>query len=183
MMGVTLFFAEPENLMKPVSVTPPTEVVNEESAPLESFCGVWVGAQVLAGAVAAGYKTATPIQSAAIPVILAGKDVIAQARTGTGKTAAFGLPAMSMLKHNNTVEVLVITPTRELAGQVSDELFKWGRLATVRSVAVYGGQTSGRQVELIRRGAHIIVAAPGRLLDLLESGRLGEDHAVDHYFG
>ena len=119
-------FAEPEILMKAVSVSPPTEVVNEESAPRESFADFGLAAQVLAGAVAAGYKTPTPIQSAAIPVILAGKDMIGQARTGTGKTAAFGLPAMSMLKHNGTVEVLVITPTRELAGQVSDELFKLG---------------------------------------------------------
>ena len=129
---------------------------------------------VKAGVVAAGYKAATPIQAAAIPVVLSGKDLIAQARTGTGKTAAFGLPAMSGLKFNGGVEILVITPTRELAGQVSDELFKLGRMAKVRSVAVYGGQSSGRQVELIRRGANIVVATPGRLLDLLESKRMGE---------
>jgi ATP-dependent RNA helicase DeaD len=130
--------------------------------------------QVLAGVVAAGYKTATPIQQAAIPVVLSGKDLIAQARTGTGKTAAFGLPAMSRLAFSGTPEILVITPTRELAMQVSDELFRLGRQAGVRSVAVYGGQSSGRQVELIRRGAHIVVATPGRLLDLLESKRIGK---------
>src|SRR5277367_541818 len=77
---------------------------------------------VLAGVVAAGYKTPTPIQAAAIPVVLEGKDLIAQARTGTGKTAAFGLPAMSQLKFTGKPEILVITPTRELASQVSDEL-------------------------------------------------------------
>jgi ATP-dependent RNA helicase DeaD len=126
---------------------------------------------VYAGVVAAGYKTPTPIQSAAIPVVLGGKDLIAQARTGTGKTAAFGLPAMSRL--TGSPEILVITPTRELAMQVSDELFRLGKIAKVRSVAVYGGQSSGRQVELIRRGAQIVVATPGRLLDLLESKRMG----------
>jgi ATP-dependent RNA helicase DeaD len=130
--------------------------------------------KVLAGVVAAGYKTPTPIQSAAIPVVLSGKDLIAQARTGTGKTAAFGLPAMSRLRFSGTPEILVITPTRELAMQVSDELFRLGRLAGVRSVAVYGGQSSGRQVELIRRGSQIVVATPGRLLDLLESKRMGK---------
>jgi len=129
---------------------------------------------VLAGVVAAGYKTPTPIQSAAIPVVLSGKDLIAQARTGTGKTAAFGLPAMSRLKFSGSPEILVITPTRELAMQVSDELFRLGKIAKVRSVAVYGGQSSGRQVELIRRGAQIVVATPGRLLDLLESRRMGK---------
>ncbi|HVT82757.1 MAG TPA: DEAD/DEAH box helicase, partial [Phycisphaerae bacterium] len=107
-----------------------------------------------------------------IPVVLEGKDLIAQARTGTGKTAAFGLPAMSRLRFNGKPEILVITPTRELASQVSDELFRLGRMAKVRSVAVYGGQSSGRQIELIERGAQVVVATPGRLLDLLSSERL-----------
>ena len=127
---------------------------------------------VLASVVAAGYKTPTPIQAAAIPVVLAGKDLIGQARTGTGKTAAFGLPAMSALKFTGAVEILVITPTRELAGQVSDELFRLGKMAKVKSVAVYGGQSGSRQLELINRGCQIVVATPGRLLDHLNSGRM-----------
>ena len=146
---------------------------NQPSAAEATFAQFGLSETVLAGVVAAGYTTPTPIQTAAIPVVLQGKDLIAQARTGTGKTAAFGLPAMSMLKQTGGVEVLVITPTRELAGQVSDELFRLGKVAKVRSVAVYGGQSSGRQVELIRRGAHIVVATPGRLLDHLQSGRMG----------
>ncbi|MGN6370412.1 MAG: DEAD/DEAH box helicase [Phycisphaerae bacterium] len=150
--------------------------LDEAAEPVEQvlFESFGLSEAVKAGVAAAGYKAATPIQAAAIPVVLAGKDLIGQARTGTGKTAAFGLPAMSRLQFTGGVEVLVITPTRELAGQVSDELFKLGRVAKVRSVAVYGGQSSGRQVELIRRGAQIVVATPGRLVDLLESGRLGE---------
>src|SRR3954465_13010017 len=145
----------------------------EPPAPVEaSFDSFGLSEPILAAVVAAGYKMPTPIQAAAIPVVLAGKDLIAQARTGTGKTAAFGLPAMSRLKFTGKPEILVIAPTRELASQVSDELFRLGRIAKVRSVAVYGGQPSGRQMELINRGCQIVVATPGRLLDLLESGRL-----------
>src|SRR3954467_14247734 len=129
-----------------------------ETAPESAFAAFGLAEAVLAGVVAAGYKTPTPIQAAAIPVVLAGKDLIAQARTGTGKTAAFGLPAMSKLKFTGDPEILVITPTRELAVQVSDELFRLGRNAKVRSVAVYGGQPSGRQIELISRGCQIVVA-------------------------
>jgi len=143
-----------------------------ETATESAFAAFGLAEPVLAGVLSAGYKTPTPIQAAAIPVVLAGKDLIAQARTGTGKTAAFGLPAMSRLKFTGKPEILVITPTRELASQVSDELFRLGRIAKVRSVAVYGGQSSGRQIELIQRGCQIVVATPGRLLDLLESGRL-----------
>ncbi|HSV14741.1 MAG TPA: DEAD/DEAH box helicase [Tepidisphaeraceae bacterium] len=147
----------------------------ETPAPVEaSFASFGLSEPILAGVTAAGYKAPTPIQAAAIPVVLSGKDLIAQARTGTGKTAAFGLPAMSRLKFDGSVEILVLTPTRELAGQVSDELFRLGRIAKVRSVAVYGGQSSSRQIELIRRGCQIVVATPGRLLDHLESKRMGK---------
>src|SRR4051812_19990056 len=149
---------------KPAPAAEPTT----ESA----FAAFGLAEPVLAGVLSAGYKTPTPIQAAAIPLVLAGKDLIAQARTGTGKTAAFGLPAMSRLKFTGRPAILVIAPTRELASQVSDELFRLGRIAKVRSVAVYGGQPSGRQMELINRGCQIVVATPGRLLDLLESGRL-----------
>jgi len=148
----------------------PTPAPSSIENPFDHF---GLSPSVLAGVHAAGYTTPTPIQSAAIPVVLAGKDLIAQARTGTGKTAAFGLPAMSRLKFTGSVEVLVITPTRELCAQVSDELYRLGHPANVRSVAIYGGQSSNRQVNLLERGAHIVVATPGRLLDLLNSGRMG----------
>ena len=142
----------------------------------EQFC---LPHEVLMGVQDAGFSTPSPIQSLAIPFILQGRDLIAQARTGTGKTAAFGLPAMGRLLANgfkpsktSGVKILVMTPTRELALQVSDELFKLGRHAGMRTVAVYGGQSSLRQVELINLGSPIVVATPGRLIDLLESGRL-----------
>ena len=126
---------------------------------------------LLVGLKEAGFKVPSPIQKKAIPLVLSGKDVIAQAQTGTGKTAAFGLPAMNFIKHKGSAEVLVITPTRELASQVSSELFRLGKFADIRTVAVYGGQSISRQVDLVNRGAQILVATPGRLLDHLKSGR------------
>lgn len=115
---------------------------------------------------AVGFKTPSPIQEQAIPIVMAGKDVVAQAHTGTGKTAAFGLPAINQVEGDG-VQVLVITPTRELANQVSDELFLYGKNSNVRTVTIYGGRSYSRQVDLVRRGAQIVVATPGRLLDML----------------
>ena len=120
-----------------------------------------------------GFTKPTPIQSEVIPHILAGLDVVAQAQTGTGKTAAFGLPALELIMNKPAKEgMLVITPTRELAVQVSEELAKYGRSSGIKTVAVFGGDSAMRQIEAIQRGANVIVATPGRLLDLLESKRL-----------
>jgi ATP-dependent RNA helicase DeaD len=119
----------------------------------------------------AGFKEPSPIQQEAIPLILDGNDVIAQAQTGTGKTAAFGLPMMSMMESDGSVEGLVIVPTRELAMQVSDELYRFGRLSGLKTATVYGGASYGKQLDRIAQ-ASIIVATPGRLQDLLQSGKL-----------
>ncbi|MDD3855744.1 DEAD/DEAH box helicase [Sulfurimonas sp.] len=116
----------------------------------------------------AGFTTPSPIQAAAIPFILAGRDIVGQAHTGTGKTAAFGLPALNNIDVRNGVGILVITPTRELATQVSDELFKYGRNIGAKTVTVYGGSSYNRQIDLIERGASVVVATPGRLLDILK---------------
>jgi len=116
----------------------------------------------------AGFIVPSPIQAQAIPFVLAGRDMVAQAHTGTGKTAAFGLPAISNMHLKGGIEILVITPTRELATQVSDELFKYGRNLGVKTVTVYGGSSYQRQLDLINRGANIVVATPGRLLDILK---------------
>lgn len=121
---------------------------------------------------AKGFKVASPVQAQAIPYVLEGRDVVAQAHTGTGKTAAFGLPVLENMNYNAGVEILVITPTRELANQVSDELFSLGRFSGVNTVTIYGGRSSKRQLDLVQRGAQIVVATPGRLLDLLSSGQL-----------
>ncbi|PHR59403.1 MAG: DEAD/DEAH box helicase [Arcobacter sp.] len=120
---------------------------------------------------AVGFKTPSPIQEQAIPMVMAGKDIVAQAHTGTGKTAAFGLPAINQIEGDG-VQVLVITPTRELANQVSDELFLYGKGSNVRTVTIYGGRSYSRQVDLVRRGAQIVVATPGRLLDMLSKNMI-----------
>jgi ATP-dependent RNA helicase DeaD len=116
----------------------------------------------------AGFKTPSPIQDMAIPIIMSGKDVVGQAHTGTGKTAAFGLPILNKIDLNAGVQALIITPTRELANQVSDELFKYGKKLGVRTVTVYGGSSYSRQLGLIERGAQVVVATPGRMLDILK---------------
>lgn len=121
----------------------------------------------------ANFKTPSPIQQEVIPLILAGSDVIGHAQTGTGKTAAFGLPALHMLKNTGRAEVLVITPTRELASQVSEELSRLGSFLKVKTATVYGGKSFFTQIDAIKRGAHIVVATPGRLLDLLQGGKIG----------
>ncbi|MDQ7068505.1 MAG: DEAD/DEAH box helicase [Sulfurimonas sp.] len=120
----------------------------------------------------AGFTTPSPIQAQAIPVVIAGKDMVGQAHTGTGKTAAFSLPALHNMKMDGSVEMLVITPTRELATQVSDEIFKYGRNLNAKTVTVYGGSSYKRQLDLIARGASVVVATPGRMLDILKRGML-----------
>ncbi|WP_345993498.1 DEAD/DEAH box helicase [Sulfurimonas sp. HSL-1716] len=120
----------------------------------------------------AGFKVPSPIQAEAIPLVMQGRDIVGQAHTGTGKTAAFGLPALNAMRMKSGVEVLVITPTRELATQVSDELFKYGRNLGVNTVTIYGGSSYNRQLDLIKRGAGVVVATPGRLLDLLKRDML-----------
>ena len=119
----------------------------------------------------AGFTEPSPVQKDAIPLVLDGHDIIAQAQTGTGKTAAFGLPIMSMMKADGSVEGLVIVPTRELAMQVSDELFRFGQKSGIKTATVYGGTPYGKQIERIKQ-ASIVVATPGRLQDLLMSGKI-----------
>ena len=120
-----------------------------------------------------GYACPTPIQEAVIPAVRAGQDVVGQAQTGTGKTAAFGIPLMEMLDPEvRNVRALVLVPTRELAVQVTGELARIGKYRGLRSVAVYGGQAISLQMEALQRGVHIIVATPGRLMDHIERGTI-----------
>jgi ATP-dependent RNA helicase DeaD len=115
----------------------------------------------------AGFVEPSPVQIEAIPAVLEGKDVVAQAHTGTGKTAAFGLPVLSNLELNGQVEALVVVPTRELAVQVSDEIFKFGRNLGIRTATIYGGTSYKRQLDHIKN-ASIVIGTPGRLLDLIK---------------
>ncbi len=119
----------------------------------------------------AGFKEPSPIQKEAIPIVLEGKDIVAQAHTGTGKTAAFGLPILNMLDLDGSVEALIIVPTRELATQVSDEIFRFGRFLGINTATVYGGSSYHRQIKHIANSA-VVVATPGRLLDLLSGGKI-----------
>lgn len=119
-----------------------------------------------------GYAEPTPIQAGIIPLMLTGVDVIGQAQTGTGKTAAFSLPILNNFQKQKNPQALVLAPTRELALQVADSMAEYGKHLQVRALAVYGGQPYGPQINNLKRGVDIVVGTPGRLNDLLERGVL-----------
>ena len=127
--------------------------------------------QLLKAVEEAGFKEPSPVQKEAIPVILEGYDIVAQAHTGTGKTAAFALPILQMIETKNKIEAVVIVPTRELAMQVSDEIYKFGKYLGINTATVYGGSSYSRQLKHIKN-ASVIVATPGRFLDLLSSQKI-----------
>jgi len=129
---------------------------------------------VAAGVTAAGYNTPTPIQSQAIPPVMAGRDVMGLAQTGTGKTAAFALPILHRLMQGNrgVVRALVLAPTRELAEQINEAILQLGHQTKLRSITVYGGVAVNPQVEKLKKGVEIVVACPGRLLDHLGQGTI-----------
>ena len=145
---------------------------NKQEEKLLTFDELGLKQELLKSIKYAGFTTPSPIQAQAIPVVIAGRDMVGQAHTGTGKTAAFALPALHNMKIDGSVEMLVITPTRELASQVSDEIFKYGRNLGAKTVTVYGGSSYKRQLDLIGRGASVVVATPGRMLDILKRNML-----------
>ncbi len=118
-----------------------------------------------------GFREPSPIQEKAIPLVMDGHDLIAQAHTGTGKTAAFALPILHRLAQKSGSQALVIVPTRELATQVSDEIYRFGKSLNMKTAAVYGGSPYARQIKQIAE-ASAIVATPGRLIDLLKNGKI-----------
>lgn len=134
--------------------------------------------RIVAGIEGAGYTAPTPIQQQAIPVVLEGRDVLGLAQTGTGKTAVFVLPILQRLTTGPTrqTRALIIAPTRELAEQIHQTILDLGRHTRVRSVTIYGGVSKGPQAAALRRGAEIIVACPGRLLDHLNDGAVDLSH-------
>jgi ATP-dependent RNA helicase RhlE len=127
-----------------------------------------------AGIDALGYIEPTPIQQQALPPILAGRDVVGLAQTGTGKTAAFALPILQRLEHGprGRIRALIVAPTRELADQTHQAFSDLGRRTGLRSIAIYGGVGMGAQLNGLRRGPEIVVACPGRLLDHLRQGAI-----------
>src|SRR5204862_2288784 len=128
--------------------------------------------ETLRGVQAAGYVDPTPIQLRAIPVVLAGKDLIGSAQTGTGKTAAFALPILTKLGTHGKLRCLVLEPTRELAAQVETAFRDYGRFTNLRRTVIFGGVGYGEQKQELQRGVDVVVATPGRLLDLLGQGTL-----------
>ena len=133
-----------------------------------SFEGLGLRAELLRAVAEQGYTQPTPIQSQAIPVVLSGRDLLGAAQTGTGKTAGFALPILERLSQragSGAVRVLIITPTRELAAQVHEDVRTYGKHLQFRSTLVYGGVGMQPQVDALRRGVDILVATPGRLLD------------------
>ncbi|GBF11321.1 DEAD/DEAH box helicase [Tepidibacillus infernus] len=119
-----------------------------------------------------GFEEPSPIQQACIPVILKGKDVIGHAQTGTGKTAAFGIPIVQLVTKQPKVQSIVLTPTRELAIQVSEELRKIAKYKRLKVLPIYGGQSIGHQIRALKQGVHIVIGTPGRVLDHIRKNTL-----------
>ena len=119
-----------------------------------------------------GYDTATPVQEQVIPLILEGKDILASAQTGTGKTAGFALPLLQKLQYSNNkskqIKALILTPTRELAAQVAESIREYGSYLRFRTLVIYGGVSMNTQIKKLNQGVDIVVATPGRLLDHLQ---------------
>lgn len=135
-----------------------------------SFAELGLNEQILAGVDALGFSTPTPVQAGAIPEVLAGRDVVASAQTGTGKTAAFALPTLQRIagKSGRGPHALVVTPTRELAAQIDDVVKVVCQKTGQRAVIVMGGAKFDKQIAALEKGCDLLVATPGRLLDLME---------------
>ena len=141
------------------------------------FSALGLGDQILSAVTALGYEEPTPVQRETIPLMLEGRDVLAQAATGTGKTAAFALPMLQRISGDikRRVAGMVLVPTRELAMQVAEAIHKYGRAAGVTVLPLYGGAPMHQQIRALERGPHVIVATPGRALDHIRRGTLKLD--------
>jgi len=143
---------------------------------IPTFAALGVSPVLVEALTALGYEEPTPIQQQAIPPLLEGRDILAQAATGTGKTAAFALPLLQRIADTKPVPsrpaLLVLVPTRELAVQVAEAFHRYGRAMGALTVPIYGGQEFSGQIRILRRGVHVVVATPGRALDHLRRGTL-----------
>jgi len=148
-----------------------------------SFEKLGLSAELLRAVADQGYTTPTPVQANSIPVILEGNDVLAGAQTGTGKTAGFTLPMLQLMhkthperSRKHAIRALVLTPTRELAAQVAESIATYGKYLPLRSTVVFGGVGINPQIQKLNRGVDILVATPGRLLDLIGQGKVDLGH-------
>ena len=139
---------------------------------MTKFKDLGLSDDVLKGISDQGFEDAFPIQEAAIPVLLSGRDVVGQAHTGSGKTAAFSLSMLQQIQPKKGIQGLVMAPTRELAMQIADEIKKFGKHTGLRVATIYGGQGMGIQLDTLHRGVEILVATPGRLIDHLKRGSI-----------
>ncbi len=139
---------------------------------MTTFDELGIKQSILDGLKEIGFKEAFPIQVATIPVLLSGRDVVGQAHTGTGKTAAFSISMLQKITPNGGIQGLVIAPTRELAIQITEEIRKLAKHTGIKAATVYGGQGMGLQLDQLRRGPEIVVATPGRLIDHLKRGSI-----------
>lgn len=139
----------------------------------ETFYDLGLHPELLQAVDELGYKTPSPIQEQAIPLLLEGADVLGQAQTGTGKTAAFSLPMLQNMDMDaRGIQALVMTPTRELAGQVCTSIYEYGKHLNIRALPIYGGTSYDRQLRRLEKGVQIVVGTPGRLLDLIKKRAL-----------
>ncbi|MBU2669200.1 DEAD/DEAH box helicase [Actinoplanes bogorensis] len=157
--------------------------MDEQVESAAGFAGLGLRAELLRALTNLGYEEPTPIQQAAIPSLVSGRDLVGQAATGTGKTAAFALPVLQTFtegKRDAGPAALILVPTRELAEQVSQAVHRYGRDLGVRVLPVYGGQPIGRQLQALQRGVDVVVGTPGRVLDHIERKtlRLGDVRTV-----
>jgi ATP-dependent RNA helicase DeaD len=144
----------------------------------QSFADLGLREELLSSLTALGYEEPTPIQAESIPHLIAGRDLLGQAATGTGKTAAFALPILDRLqagKRGEEPSALILVPTRELAMQVSEAVHKYGRDLGARVLPIYGGQPISRQLQALRRGVDVVIATPGRAVDHIKRGTLPLD--------
>ncbi|BBB90493.1 MAG TPA: DEAD/DEAH box helicase [Methylomusa anaerophila] len=140
---------------------------------MQKFKALGISNEIIRALNEMGFEEPTPIQLEGIPVLLEGKDLIGQAQTGTGKTAAFGIPLIEKVKkHPGMVQGIVLTPTRELAIQVAEELNRIGQFTEIHALPIYGGQDIQRQIKALKRHPQIIVATPGRLMDHMRRGTI-----------
>lgn len=141
-----------------------------------SFTTLGLSERVLRAVRDMGFEEPSPIQARTVPVLMEGRDLIGQAQTGTGKTAAFGIPIVENTdSRSRSVGAMVLAPTRELAIQVAEEISKIGKYTRVKVAPIYGGQSLERQVRMLRLGAHVVVGTPGRVMDHLRRGTLTLD--------
>ncbi|HWR40426.1 MAG TPA: DEAD/DEAH box helicase [Patescibacteria group bacterium] len=140
------------------------------------FGEIQLSKKTLAAITEMGFEEPSPIQSKTIPLVMEGHDVLGQAQTGTGKTAAFGIPIMEQISELKQVQALVMTPTRELAIQVSEELGKIGKFKRIKTLPIYGGQAIDRQIRSLKMGVQVVVGTPGRLLDHIRRKTIKLDH-------